>query len=108
MVLALAYFVAELWHGASRRDLAAGPVVAGASRSSARPLLWLLSRPLCGFVGVAVGQPGLAGLPGAHPDFVLTARTAGLTVVVAIGLVVLVLRFLDFDAGDGPRPRPPD
>ena len=55
--------------GTARR---AGPGCSPGSRrrwrSSARPLLWICRRPLCGFVGVAVGQPGLAGLPGAHPE----------------------------------------
>ena len=66
VVLALAYFVAELWHGASR-----GP---GCSRASAAAvaimgpaLLWLFHRPLCGFVGVDTVNPGSAGLPGRHP-----------------------------------------
>ena len=42
VVLALAYFVAELWHGASRRDLAAGPRRRRRSPSSGPALLWLL------------------------------------------------------------------
>ena len=66
VVMALAYFVAELWHGASRhtwvlaRAAAAVAIVAPAA-------MWLLHRPLCAFVGVESVNPGLAGVPGGHP-----------------------------------------
>ena len=76
LVIALAYFLAELWHGASRHDLAARPGRRRRSRSSARPCMWLLDRPLCGVRRRRLGQPRIAGLPGGIPDFVLTYRTA--------------------------------
>jgi Dolichyl-phosphate-mannose--protein O-mannosyl transferase len=99
VVLALAYFIAELWHGASRHAWLLARL--GAATAIALPaLMWVLSRPLCGFVGVLSVNPGSQACPAVIPDFVLTARTAGLTVVVAIGLVALVLRFLEFDARD--------
>jgi hypothetical protein len=102
VVLALAYFVAELWHGASRHTWLLARV--GAAVAIVLPaLMWLLSRPLCGFVGVLSVNPGSQACPAVIPTFVLTARTAGLTAVVAIGLVALVLRFLEFDARDGDR-----
>ena len=100
VVLALAYFLAELWHGASRYTWLLARL--GAAIALVLPaVLWLLSRPLCGFVGVLSVNPGSQACPAVIPTFVLTARTAGLTAVVAIGLLALVLRFLDFDPGEG-------
>jgi hypothetical protein len=106
VVMALAYFMAELWHGASRYTWLVARV--GAASAIVLPaVMWALSRPLCGFVGVLSVNPASQACPAVIPDFVLTARTAGLTVVVAIGLVALVLRFLEFDAanqrGRGPE-----
>ncbi len=99
VVLALAYFLAELWHGASRSAWLLARV--GAAVAIALPaLMWILSRPLCGFVGVLSVNPGSQACPALIPDFVLTSRTAGMTIVVAIGLVALVMRFLEFDARD--------
>jgi hypothetical protein len=99
VVLALAYFMAELWHGASRYTWLFARV--GAAVALLLPaLLWILSRPLCGFVGVLSVNPGSQACPAVIPDFVLTSRTAGLTVVVTIGLIALVLRFMEFDAGE--------
>ncbi|HEX7950653.1 MAG TPA: hypothetical protein VF494_09920, partial [Candidatus Limnocylindrales bacterium] len=98
VVLALAYFVAELWHGASRYTWLLAR--AGAAFVLILPaLLWVLSRPLCGFVDVVAVNPGSQACPALIPDFVLTARTAGLTVVLGVGLIVLGLRFLEFDGG---------
>jgi len=100
VVLALAYFLAELWHGASRVTWLVARL--GAAVAIVLPaILWILSRPLCGFVGVLSVNPGSQACPALIPTFVLTARTAGLTAVVAVGLIVLVVRLLEFDAGDG-------
>ena len=77
VVLALAYFVAELWHGASRRTWAARPRGAARRDRRRRRAMWLLHRPLCAFVGVESVNPGSQACPAVIPDFVLTARTAG-------------------------------
>jgi predicted membrane-bound dolichyl-phosphate-mannose-protein mannosyltransferase len=45
--MALAYFLAELWHGPSRRTWALARVAAAMAIIGA-PLLWLLRLPLCG------------------------------------------------------------
>ena len=90
IVLALAYFVAELWHGASRRTwmLAKG---AAALAIVAPALMHLLSRPLCGFVDVlAVNDPS-AACPPVIPQFVLTWRTAALALVVGTGVLLFLL-----------------
>ncbi len=88
IVLALAYFVAELWHGASRRTWMAARI-AGALAVVGPAALWTLSRPLCAFVMVEAVNPGSAACPAVIPDFVLTVRTAGLLGVVAVGAIVL-------------------
>jgi hypothetical protein len=99
VVLALAYFIAELWHGASRFTWLLARV--GAAIALLLPaLMWVLSRPVCGFVGVLSVNPGSQACPSVIPTFVLTSRSAGLTVVVAIGLVALILRFLEFESRD--------
>jgi hypothetical protein len=98
VVLALAYFVAELWHGASRRTWLFARL-AGALAIVAPALLWTAARPLCGFVGVLSVNPSSAACPPLIPSFVLTARGGALTLVMAIGLVVMVMRLLEFDTG---------
>ncbi len=64
--------------GTARRD---GPGWPSASRGAAAVLapaaLWLLSRPLCAFVGVQDVNPGSQACPAVIPDFVLTLRAAG-------------------------------
>ena len=57
LVLALAYFLAELWHGASRRTWLLARL-AGGGRDLCPAVLWIFSRPLCAFVGVESVNPG--------------------------------------------------
>ena len=90
VVMALAYFLAELWHGASRmtwllaRAAAALAIVAPA-------LMHLLSRPLCGFVRVTDVNEGSRACPAYVQDFVLTWRTAGLALVLGASVLVFLL-----------------
>jgi hypothetical protein len=97
VVLALAYFVAELWNGASRRTWLLARI-AGALAIAGPALLWILSRPLCGLVNVLAVNPGSQACPAVIPEFVLTARSGALGLVVGVGLIVILLRFLDFDS----------
>jgi hypothetical protein len=90
LILALAYLVAELWHGASRRTWLAARLAAGAA-IVAPAALWLFSRPLCALVGVTIANPDSQACPALIPDFVLTVRTAALLAVVAVGAVVLAM-----------------
>ncbi|MDO8484703.1 MAG: phospholipid carrier-dependent glycosyltransferase [Candidatus Limnocylindrales bacterium] len=101
VVLALAYFVAELWHGASRRTWQLARVAAAISVAGPA-VIWILSRPLCGFVGVLSVNPGSQACPAVIPNFIVTARSGALTLVVGVGLIVIFMRFLDFD-GRSPR-----
>ena len=66
LFLALAYFLAELWHGASRRTWLMARLTAAVGILGPA-IFWVLDRPLCGFVDVDEGEPGLAGLPAGHP-----------------------------------------
>ncbi len=111
VVLALAYFVAELWHGASRATWRLARL-GGAAAIVLPAAMWLFSRPLCWFVGVESVNPGSQACPAVIPDLVLTARTAGLAVVAGIGcffLIRAVLALAESDrdgpgSGDGYRP----
>jgi Gpi18-like mannosyltransferase len=100
VVMALAYFMAELWHGASRHAWALARA-AGAIAIVAPAVMWLLSRPLCAFVGVQSVNPGSQACPAVIPEFVLTARTAALAIVIGVGLVLIIRRFLAFESGGG-------
>ena len=81
VILALAYFAAELWHGTSRRIWLLARVSAGVAVMGPA-LLWLFDRPLCAFVGVERAVPNSQVCPPLIPEFVLTAQTLVLGVVV--------------------------
>lgn len=82
LVLALAYFLAELWHGPSVRVWLLARL-AGALAILAIPVMWLLRTPLCILAGTAV----------AHPDGVACAsevtRTAQISQAGAAALLVV-------------------
>ncbi|HET7701869.1 MAG TPA: hypothetical protein VFK35_00600, partial [Candidatus Limnocylindrales bacterium] len=92
LILALGYFLAELWHGASRRTwllarISAGVAVLGPA------LLWILDRPLCGFVGVERVNAGSQACPPFIPQFLLTTQTAAMALVVGISVLVVIRLF---------------
>jgi hypothetical protein len=82
MITALAYFLAELWHGPSARTWFLGRVAAALAIVGV-PLLWLLRTPLC----------FLSGTAETHPDGLACAsqvtRTAQLSEAGAAALTVL-------------------
>jgi hypothetical protein len=102
VTMALAYFLAELWHGASRatwlvaRLAAAAAVVAPAA-------MWLFHRPLCGFVRVEDANPGSQACPTLIPEFVLSWRALAVGVVLLVAVLVLVRQLLDLDRPDVER-----
>ncbi len=100
VILALAYLLAELWNGPSRRTWLAARVVAAVA-VVAPAVVWLLSRPLCWFVDVVSVNPGSQACPAVIPDAVLSVRVMGLLVVVAIGAVVLGRVVLALTRDDG-------
>ncbi|HZM73012.1 MAG TPA: phospholipid carrier-dependent glycosyltransferase [Candidatus Polarisedimenticolia bacterium] len=89
VILALAYFIAELWNGASQRTWLVARLAAGAA-VLAPTALWLLHRPLCGLVGVTSVNPGSRACPTLIPDLLLTARTAAIAAVVGVGVLILL------------------
>ncbi|HEY6058919.1 MAG TPA: phospholipid carrier-dependent glycosyltransferase, partial [Candidatus Limnocylindrales bacterium] len=102
LFLALAYFLAELWHGASARTwlvarLSAALALVGPA------LLWLSRTPLCAYVRVTDVNPQSQACVSLPPgDIILTSRTAATAfVMVAAGLyIVRQLTQLD-DGGRG-------
>ena len=92
LILALGYFLAELWHGASRRTwllarISAGVAVLGPA------ILWVLDRPLCGFVGVDRVNAGSQACPPFIPQFLLTTQTAATALVIGISVLVVIRQF---------------
>jgi hypothetical protein len=96
VVLALAYFLAELWHGASRRTWLVARL-AGAAAIVAPAAMWLLHRPLCGFVRVSDANPGSQACPTVIPELVLSGRTLAVGLVVLVAVVLLARQFLALD-----------
>jgi C-terminal four TMM region of protein-O-mannosyltransferase/Dolichyl-phosphate-mannose-protein mannosyltransferase len=94
LFLALAYFLAELWHGASRRTWLLARVSAAVAVLGPA-LFWIFDRPLCGFVGVARANTGSAAqaCQPTIPQFVLTAQTLALAVVVGLSVLVVLRQF---------------
>jgi C-terminal four TMM region of protein-O-mannosyltransferase len=90
VILALAYFLAELWHGASRRTWLLAKSAA-ALAIVAPALMHVFSRPLCGFVGVLSVRDPSAACPPYIPQFVLTWRAAGLALAVGIAVLLFLL-----------------
>ncbi|MER3418907.1 MAG: hypothetical protein C4343_07450, partial [Chloroflexota bacterium] len=105
-LLTLAYFLAELWHGPSRRTWLVARAVA-ALAVLGPGLLWLFKGPLCWFVGVErvyANSPACVGNPG---ELVVTAQVAGLVAVVGIALVLLLWQLLRLEVpGPDGRPEP--
>ncbi|HET7028027.1 MAG TPA: phospholipid carrier-dependent glycosyltransferase [Candidatus Limnocylindrales bacterium] len=102
VVLALAYFVAELWHGPSPRTwllarLASAAVIVGPMA------LWVFKAPLCGFVGVERASPGSLACVGSPGNLVVTARSAGLAGVLVVALVLIGRELVIRDGGSVER-----
>jgi hypothetical protein len=94
VILSLAYFIAEIWHGTSRRiwtlaRLSAALAVMGPA------LLWLVARPLCGFVGVDRAVPNSAACPPLIPNLVIgpfvTATNVPVEPLAILGAVLLAI-----------------
>jgi hypothetical protein len=100
VILALGYFAAELWHGTSRRIWLLARVSAGVAVLGPA-LLWLFDRPLCAFVGVERAVPNSQVCPPLIPEFVLTAQTLVLGVVVCVAILVFLRQLSSLDASRG-------
>ena len=93
VVLGLGYFVAELWHGPSRGTWLLARVAA-ALAVVAPALLWIGKGPLCRFVRVESVNPGSQACVGNPGDLVVTARVAGLVLVMGVAIVLLIYQML--------------
>jgi cytochrome bd-type quinol oxidase subunit 2 len=97
--MALAYFAAEIWHGTSRRIWLLARIAAAVALLGPG-LLWLFDRPFCGLVGVERVVPNSAACPPLIPEFVLTAQTLALGVVVCVSILVFVRLLLSLNSTD--------
>jgi Gpi18-like mannosyltransferase len=93
LFLALAYFLAELWHGPSPRTwllarLSAGVAVLGPF------LLWLFHRPLCAVVRVTEINPSSQACPTQIPEVTITPRAVVIAAVVGLGVLLLLRELL--------------
>ena len=100
VVMALAYLVAEVWHGASRRTWLFARIAAAVALMGP-VILWLLRVPLCVFANVEAVNKGSAACKGNPGNLVVTPSVAGLTVVGIVTVFVLVRLLIDLG-----RPRP--
>ncbi len=101
--LALAYFLAEVWHGASRRTWLLIRF-AGAAAVLAPTVLWLFHRPLCALVRVDAVNPDSRACPTLIPDFLLSGRATAIALVVGVGVLILIrllLSLADEESDDG-------
>jgi hypothetical protein len=103
LVIALAYFLAELWHGASRRTwllarVSAALVVLGPG------LLWAFKGPLCGYVRVNVANPGSGACVDSTPgDLLITVQAAALALVMVVAAILLIAQLVRLRQGGTDR-----
>jgi len=106
-LLALAYFLAELWHGPSPRTWAAARV-AGAVAALIPAFLWLTEPALCGLVRVNTGNyyGDLVCGTGLHRvSFEAKTLLIGGVLIVALVGLILILRHLENRLADGKQDR---
>ena len=89
VVLALGYFVAEIWHGPSRRTWLLARAAAAAALMGP-VILWLLRYPLCAIAGVESVNAGSQACNGNPGNLVVTPATGAMAIVALITAIVLV------------------
>jgi len=89
VVLALAYFAAEVWHGASRRTWMFARVAAAVALMGP-VILWMLRLPLCVLADVDSVNKGSQACHGSPGNLVVTPAAAALAIVVIVTVIVLV------------------
>ena len=94
VIMALAYLVAEVWHGASRRTWLLARIAAALALLGP-VILWLLRLPLCAFAGVDSVNEGSAACHGNPGNLVVTPAAAAMAIIVIVTLVVLVRQLID-------------
>ncbi len=99
VLIAVAYLFAELWHGPAWRTWVVARIAAAVAILA--PFgLWLLHRPLCGFVRVTDVNPGSQACPTTIGDLDLSFRAVAIAVVVGVGLLLLARVLLSFGDED--------
>jgi hypothetical protein len=89
VILALGYFIAELWHGPSRRTWHYARIAAAVALMGP-VILWLLRLPLCAIAGVESVNAGSQACNGNPGNLVVTPAALGMVVVGLVTLVLLV------------------
>jgi predicted membrane-bound dolichyl-phosphate-mannose-protein mannosyltransferase len=103
LVLALAYFLAELWHGASSRTWLLARVSAAVAILGPA-LLWAFKGPLCGYVRVDAANPGSGACVDSTPgDLLVTVQAAGLALVMIVAGILLIAQVLRLRRGGNDR-----
>ncbi|MGC8634683.1 MAG: phospholipid carrier-dependent glycosyltransferase [Candidatus Limnocylindrales bacterium] len=82
--LALAYFVAELWHGPARRTWALARVSA-AIAILGPAIVWLAKGPLCALAGTSIVDPGSQVCGAVANPVIVTQRVAVAALVIVLG-----------------------
>jgi hypothetical protein len=103
LVLALAYFLAELWHGASSRTWLLARVAA-ALAILGPALLWAFKGPLCAYVRVNAANPGSGACVDSTPgDLLVTVQAAGLSLVMIVAAILLIAQLVRLRHGGTDR-----
>lgn len=90
VVMALAYFAAEVWHGASRRTWLLARVAAGIALLGP-VILWLLRLPLCALAGVESVNAGSGACAlSTAGNLVVTPAAFALAAVGLVTVIVLI------------------
>lgn len=94
IVMGLAYLVAEIWHGASRRTWLAVRI-AGAVAVMGPALMWLMRAPLCRIANVEAVNKGSQACNGNPGNLVVTPSVAAMVVIGLVLLILIVRQLLD-------------
>ena len=99
LLIALAYLVAELWHGPSKRTwlLARAAAALGVMGPA---ILWLLRLPLCTVAQVGSVDPGSQACNGNPGNLVVTPAVGALVLILLIGGGILIWQLVNLS-----RPR---
>ena len=89
VVMALGYFVAEVWHGASRRTWLLARVAAALALLGP-VILWVVRLPLCVLAGVESVNPGSQACNGNPGNLVVTPAAFALAAVGLVTVIVLI------------------
>ena len=100
LIIALAYFTAEVWNGASRRTWLLARVAAAVGVMGPA-ILWVFRLPLCGIAGVDLVDKGSQACNGNPGNLVVTPSVGALVLVLLVGGALLVWQLVKLS-----RPRP--